>query len=622
MKNIKEILFGRPLAKDHRKAQPLMFSSVGGGPLARVTACLNALGTSAQMREMMSFDKWRSHFKGTKFDRMAMRLATMVSYPTKMVLDSLKASTVDNAGSPLQAPVLVVTTNPFVLPFVAAATKPLHRCSVVSLMYDMYPDALEAAGMTPNLLTRLLESMNAWTIKHVDGVVYLGDVMRESAESRYGVHPNTWIIDNGADPNEFANVPAALDPSFHAWMNGRTIFSYVGNMGVMHDYETLERAIPQFLNSLDDEARQHVGFVFASTGQGAAKLEAALKDSCADNVKFIGPQPDDKWADLLVHTDVALATLTNRAWATSVPSKSYSAIGAGCALLAVCPTKSDLAHLIVGNDAEQRPCVGEFVEPGDVDGLVEKFRAFSRRETLDAIKPKLQKAAERYDARHMAELWQQCFEKVVASAPESWAAIAYRLTKRAFDVTASAVGLAVIAPLLAATALMVKIKLGSPIIFTQPRPGMDCEPFNLYKFRSMRVANENNADVSHDGERLTEFGKTIRSLSIDELPSLVNVLKGELSLVGPRPQLMEYAERYNADQIRRQWVMPGITGWAQVNGRNSISWEEKFRFDTWYVEHANAFLDLKILLMTIPVVFKRTGISHVGSSTMPEFKSP
>ncbi|MCL2326781.1 MAG: sugar transferase [Proteobacteria bacterium] len=171
---------------------------------------------------------------------------------------------------------------------------------------------------------------------------------------------------------------------------------------------------------------------------------------------------------------------------------------------------------------------------------------------------------------------------------------------------------------MAATALCVRCKLGAPVTFRQQRPGLDGKPFELIKFRSMRVAS-GIIDAARDAERLTAFGKKIRALSLDELPTLWNVLRGDMSLVGPRPLLMAYLDRYSAHQARRQWVKPGITGWAQVNGRNALSWSEKFDLDVWYVEHASPLLDIKILLKTIETVLTRRGVSHAASATMPEF---
>ncbi|MFN3597237.1 MAG: sugar transferase [Rubricoccaceae bacterium] len=191
--------------------------------------------------------------------------------------------------------------------------------------------------------------------------------------------------------------------------------------------------------------------------------------------------------------------------------------------------------------------------------------------------------------------------------------------KRLFDIVCAALGLLVLAPVLGAVALAVRVKLGSPVLFRQTRPGLSGRPFEMVKFRTMTDARDAQGRLLPDAERLTAFGRFLRSTSLDELPELWNVLRGEMSLVGPRPLLMQYLERYSPEQARRHEVRPGITGWAQVNGRNALSWEEKFALDVWYVDHQSFALDLRILWMTVRKVLAREGISAESSATMPEF---
>jgi sugar transferase EpsL len=190
--------------------------------------------------------------------------------------------------------------------------------------------------------------------------------------------------------------------------------------------------------------------------------------------------------------------------------------------------------------------------------------------------------------------------------------------KRAFDVVATSLALVVLAPLMLAVAGLVLLKLGRPVLFAQRRPGLLGRPFTLYKFRTMRTA-DSRGELLPDELRLTNFGRFLRRTSLDELPELFNVLTGDMSLVGPRPLLMEYLPLYTARQARRHEVRPGITGWAQVNGRNAISWDQKFEYDTWYVDNHSFLLDLRILAMTVVQVFRRQGISHGEHATMPKF---
>lgn len=193
------------------------------------------------------------------------------------------------------------------------------------------------------------------------------------------------------------------------------------------------------------------------------------------------------------------------------------------------------------------------------------------------------------------------------------------MVKRLFDVLASVSALFFLSPIIALVAWKVKKNLGSPVFFTQVRPGLNGKPFKMVKFRTMRDAVDTNGQPLPDSERLTYFGNWLRSTSLDELPELWNVLKGDMSLVGPRPLLMEYLSLYNIEQARRHEARPGVTGWAQINGRNAISWEEKFKLDLWYVENQNLWLDIKILFLTVKKVLVRDGISAEGEVTMGKF---
>jgi lipopolysaccharide/colanic/teichoic acid biosynthesis glycosyltransferase len=191
--------------------------------------------------------------------------------------------------------------------------------------------------------------------------------------------------------------------------------------------------------------------------------------------------------------------------------------------------------------------------------------------------------------------------------------------KRALDVVTSAVGLVLFSPVLAAVAVVVRLRLGAPVLFRQSRPGLNAVCFCLVKFRTMTTTTDAQGNLLPDADRLTSLGRFLRKTSLDELPQLWNVLTGDLSLVGPRPLLIEYLDRYTPEQARRHLVKPGITGWAQVNGRNVLSWEEKFTLDTWYVDHWSFWLDLRIVLLTIKSVVRREGISNTQHATMPLF---
>jgi lipopolysaccharide/colanic/teichoic acid biosynthesis glycosyltransferase len=191
--------------------------------------------------------------------------------------------------------------------------------------------------------------------------------------------------------------------------------------------------------------------------------------------------------------------------------------------------------------------------------------------------------------------------------------------KRAFDVTLALLALILLSPLVALLALLVWAQLGTPVLFRQQRSGLHGKAFTLYKFRTMNDARDAQGNPLPDAERLTPFGQFLRSTSLDELPELLNVLKGDMSLVGPRPLLTRYLDRYTPDQMRRHEVKPGVTGWAQVNGRNALTWEHKFALDVWYVDHWSLWLDLRIVALTLWRILKREGISQPGRATMEEF---
>lgn len=193
------------------------------------------------------------------------------------------------------------------------------------------------------------------------------------------------------------------------------------------------------------------------------------------------------------------------------------------------------------------------------------------------------------------------------------------IVKRVFDIVGALAGLVLLVPVIAVLWVLIHRNMGSPVLFRQTRPGKDGKPFEMIKFRSMRDAYAEDGTSLPDSERMTPLGAKLRSTSLDELPELINVLKGEMSLVGPRPLLMEYLPLYSPDQARRHELRPGVTGWAQINGRNALSWPEKFELDIWYLENRSLWLDIKIIALTVLKVVRRDGISAQGEATMPKF---
>jgi len=190
------------------------------------------------------------------------------------------------------------------------------------------------------------------------------------------------------------------------------------------------------------------------------------------------------------------------------------------------------------------------------------------------------------------------------------------------DLIGATVGIVVFAPIAVVVAALIRVSMGSPVLYSQVRPGLNATPFRMWKFRTMSNAQSTSGELLSDAERLTPLGSFLRSTSIDELPELINVARGEMSLVGPRPLLMEYLDHYNDEESRRHDVRPGITGWAQINGRNALSWEDKFRLDVWYTDNGNLLLDFRILAMTVWAVVRRDGVNSESHATMPKFERP
>jgi lipopolysaccharide/colanic/teichoic acid biosynthesis glycosyltransferase len=572
----------------------LVCSVVSGSVIDRLATHLaSQRGEGSEVCAAMEPQQWRASTRGGRASRLRARATAFGRFPLRLLRDAAE-----------RAPrALVVTTNPFTLPWVALATRPLHGRPVVPLIYDLYPDALEAAGLAKptDLSARAIAAVNGWMLRAADGVVFIGDRMAASARERYG-EPRAWtVIETGADPEEFGDAALGDDSpgsELERWMEGGLVASYVGNLGHVHDWTTLAAAIR--------EARG-LKVVLAASGPGAAFLDRELGD--LEHVRVVEPLDDRAWARLLRRTDIALVSLKEAARATSIPSKTFSALAAGCAIWAVVPRDSDVADIIQELDA------GVVVEPGQDDAAAASLRAMAEDEArLRAQQANARRAgARRYALSELGRRFGRFVEEVARDTDHG-----ARL-KRSLDVVGAATGLVVFGPLLAASAAAVAVDLGRPVFFVQPRAGRDGRTFKLIKLRSMRDAKPGQEGSEHDHLRVTALGRFLRASSLDELPTLVNVLRGEMSLVGPRPLLVRYVDRYSTWQRRRLEAKPGVTGWAQVNGRNALGWDEKFAHDVWYVEHGSVWLDLKILARTVGQVLRRNDISQDGHVSMPEF---
>ncbi len=623
-------------------------SSVGGGPMARLARALTDGPAAARaaaraglrpwaahVLEGQSPERYRARMAAGRLGRLAARLDAFARFPAQVLVRALHTPADGAATS--EAEVLVPTTNPFFLPWLLIATRPLHGRAVVPLLYDLYPDALEAAGLArpTSLPSRLAAAANRWSLARADGVVFIGRRMADQVRARYG-EPTRWtVIETGADVAELrVDGDPATDPAvepaetdLERWCDEHVVVSYVGALGHMHDWDTLALAVPRLLALA---ARQHasrargrrrrppLGVVFAATGPGVDALRQAwahLPPDHAAHLRLVPPLSDRAWARLLRRSSLSLATLRPAAHRTSMPSKAQSAIAAGAALVAVAPADSDLGELVDEHH------VGVRVDPGDAQGLVDAITHLTGdgRRLAAARRRAAAVAAMRYDMPKLALRWRAFLTQVLASRS---AARPPSRAQRAVDLLGAGVGLGLTGPVMLGAAAAVRLTMGSPVLFRQPRPGYRGEVFQLAKFRTMRPPRPGEEGPEADAARLTPVGRFLRATSLDELPTLLSVLRGEMSLVGPRPLLVRYLDRYSAEQARRHDVRPGVTGWAQVNGRNSLSWNEKFALDTWYVDNRTLWRDAWILLLTVAKVFRREGISQEGHATMPEFMGP
>jgi lipopolysaccharide/colanic/teichoic acid biosynthesis glycosyltransferase len=270
---------------------------------------------------------------------------------------------------------------------------------------------------------------------------------------------------------------------------------------------------------------------------------------------------------------------------------------------------------------------GLLVPPGDVRALAAAIiELLANRERAREMGAEGRRVAlERFDERLVFQRVGQEYTRLLREKARRRGGQASRVAypgKRFLDLAVALPALLVLSPLMGLIALLVRLLMGPPVLFRQQRPGLHGAPFTLLKFRTMTNARDEQGNLLSDAERLTPFGRFLRATSLDELPELINVVKGEMSLVGPRPLLMEYLDRYTPEQMRRHEVKPGITGWAQVNGRNALTWEEKLALDVWYVDHQTLALDLRILCLTIWKLLRREGIAHPGYATAPKFMGP
>lgn len=415
------------------------------------------------------------------------------------------------------------------------------------------------------------------------------------------------LVSNGTDTDLFS--PARADRA--AWRpfgcEGAFIVLYAGALGMLNGLETLIDAA-KLLADVPD-----LRVCLMGDGKEKANLIAHVERMGLTNVVFVPAQPKTAMPALIGSADVCVATLRDLPILRTVyPNKVFDYLAAG-------------RPVVLAMDGEIRKVIeaagaGWCVPPGSAVELAAAIRGlYEDRPAAEAAGARGRAyVTQHFDREALARQFIEVIERTVAG--ERAMGFYARRVKGLLDVAAGAAALVVALPIIAALALLVRIVLGGPVFFIQERPGLGGRPFRLIKFRSMSAARNAAGRLLSEEERLGRFGRALRRSSLDELPELLNVLKRDMSLVGPRPLLMEYLPRYTAEQARRHEVRPGITGWAEVNGRNALSWEERFRLDVWYVDHLSFLLDLRTVGRTLVKVVTGDGVNEAGHVTRSPFQ--
>ncbi|UWN51852.1 putative sugar transferase EpsL [Alcanivorax sp. ALC70] len=502
-----------------------------------------------------------------------------------------------------QYDVVFATTTPLTAGIPGIFARRLRGKAFVFEVRDLWPELPRAMGVIKNPVVLWLMSVLEWCSYHsAHRLVALAPGMAEGIESRGIPKERIAMIPNGCDFDIFADATNPWRPEGVAEADFLAIFT--GTHGVANGLG----AVLDVAAELKSRGRDDIKLALVGDGKLKPELVDRARREGLSNVVFHDPVDKQRLAGLMAGADVGLQILANvpAFYFGTSPNKFFDYISAGLPVINNYP--GWLERLLEESGA------GVAVPPDNAGAFADTLIDLAdHRDKLPAM------------SRAASELGQQRFDRdalggtFVGWLEEAFATNRSQPMKRAFDFVASAAALVLLAPILLVLAIMVRWKLGGPVLFTQERPGLDGRSFKMMKFCTMTDERDENGELLPDEKRLTPLGRFLRSTSLDELPELFNVLKGDMSLVGPRPLLMEYLSLYSERQARRHEVRPGITGWAQINGRNALSWEEKFELDVWYVENRTLWLDIKILFLTVLKVIKRDGISHGGEATMPRF---
>ncbi len=513
----------------------------------------------------------------------------------------------------LKGDVVFATSTPLTIALPAVYAAKRNKVPMVLEIRDLWPAIPIAVGALTNPATvvaaRWLERFSYRNSTHI---VALSPGMKEGIVATGYPEGRVTVIPNSCDLEAFK-----IDPQLgheirqrHAWLKDRPLIIYTGTIGLVNGVDYFARLAFQ-VGKYDQEIR----FVVIGTGREDNKVRTIAEELGVLNKNFfmMPPAPRHEVAAWLSAADIATSFVIDirELWDNSA-NKFFDALAAS----------TPIAINYEGWQADiiRETGSGLVLNAKDIDSAASDIlQAINNRTWLEAASVAARRLAEERFSREQAvtQLEQILTEAVHEHSMKK--SEPFKVSKRAINLLGAVLGIIVLSVPLLILACLVRFTLGSPVLFRQERPGFHGKPFKIYKFRTMKELRDPAGNLLPDEDRLTPFGNFLRALSLDELPELFNVLRGDMNLVGPRPLCMEYLDRYNQEQARRHDKKPGITGWAQVNGRNALSWEEKFKLDIWYVDNWSMLLDIKILLLTLVKVVKREGISAEGFATMPEF---
>jgi lipopolysaccharide/colanic/teichoic acid biosynthesis glycosyltransferase len=477
----------------------------------------------------------------------------------------------------------------------AMVLKVLRGVPFVYDVQDLWPDTLAATGMINGSVTlSLVDRAMSRIYRMASRIAVLSDGFGAALERRGISAGRLDIIPNWADEVQINVGPhaATADSKWPAGLEDKFTVTFAGNLGKAQALETVLDAA-ELLRDQDE-----VRFLLVGGGVEASSLADEAKRRDLNNIMFIPRQPINEIGEFLFRSDALLVHLRDDPlFEITIPSKTQAYLMAGRPILM--GVKGDAATMI------EEAGAGIAFEPESAVQLAAAARRLisltpTERQAMGASGAKYY--AEKLALKVGAERFSTSLSRASLSKPRVHG------MKRLLDAVVSAVALAILAVPMAVVAILIRKKLGSPVVFKQMRPGRDGRLFEMYKFRTMTDARDAEGRLLRDGERLTKFGSLLRSTSVDELPELWNVLKGQMSLIGPRPLLTRYSEYFTEEENLRTVVRPGITGWAQVHGRNTASWDERLAHDVWYVKNYSLGLDAKILFLTIQKVFRRQGV--------------